>query len=107
MIATFDELAKSDGIEYRELQAYGLSLRIGSLSSEQLSEWTEAQEEDKEYAKEAGLWLLVLSLVDNDNKRIAKRDHLKWLGLFRSKADGHNSKVIEQILTLNDLTTKA
>lgn len=106
MTATFEELAANDGVEYEEIEAYGLTVRIASLTSAQIVEWTESKATDPEYDKQAGLWLLILSIVDDKNNRLPKDDHGLWLERFRNKADGDNTRVIDRILTFNDLLTK-
>ena len=105
-IATFEELEKADGIEYDTVEAYGLKLRIGSLSSEDIIKWDESKG-DPAKAREAGLRLLVISIVDENGNRVPEDQHERWLGIFRRKSDRYNSAIIQKVFDLNGLNLNA
>lgn len=102
-IATFVDLEKADGIEYVDVEAYGLLLRLGSLSSGDIIKWNESKG-DESKAREAGMRLLVMSIVEGaDHHRVPDHDVERWLEVFRRKSERYNSLVIQKVLDLNGL----
>lgn len=107
-IASFEELDKVDGIEYDAVEAYGTVVGIGSLPTSDLHEWIESNEsEDKGKKREAGLRLLVKSIVDNNHNRVSKENFEAWVAKFRAKSNKENGKVIAAALRLNGFDTEA
>lgn len=104
--ASFADLEKADGVEYDYVDAYGITVKIGSLTSADMLEWVEANE-DKDKRKQAGLRMLVKSIVDEEGNRLPGIDTPegfdKHLGVFRRKSSTGNSKVIRACLDLNGL----
>ena len=101
-LATFDQLERADGVEYENVEAYGLDLRIGSLTTIALQQW-EARKKESDFERDSGLWLIVFSLVDKQGVRLPEGVHGKWVEILRAKADKDNSNVIQAILELNNL----
>lgn len=75
------------------------SVRIGSLSGEQILEWVEKNGEAVA-GKTAGIRLLALSLVDADGKRIGTVDTATKLG---AKNAGVLTRLVNQARDLNGL----
>ena len=101
-VASFAELEQADGIEFDTVEAYGKTISIGSLSSADMFEWVESNNsEDKTVRREAGLRLLIKSIVDENRARLPKADHERWLTLFRNKSNKENGKVVAAALKLN------
>jgi len=104
-VASFEELEKADDTEYDTVEAYGITTRIGSLCSADMIEWVESND-DKDKRKEAGLRILVKSVVDEDGNRIPKDKHEHFLEVFRRKGTKSNGKMVDAILRLNGLRGK-
>lgn len=104
-IASFDEIQGADDTEYAEVEAYGKIVRIGSLNSIDMIEWADAKAGD-EGKMEAGLRLIVKSLVDADGNRVPEDKFEALLSSFRTKNARSNSKVISAALKLNGFESK-
>lgn len=105
-VATFQDLERANDTEYATVDAYGVTVEIGSLSSEDLLEWTE-DNEDPAKRKRAGLRLLVKSLVSRDEEgnpqRVTKENFDHMLRVMAGKSTNANNKVIDEALKLNGL----
>lgn len=112
---TLSELETANAVRYAEVEAYGKKrVVLGSVNSEDMIEWLEANDAEK---KEAGLRLLVKSVVevvkrDEDGtiveaKRIPKDVREDWVERFRKKDARENGKVIREALKLNGLDRAA
>jgi hypothetical protein len=101
-IASFEEIEQAESTEYDTVDVYGLTLRIGSLSSFDLLKWLE-ENEKPELRKEAGLRLAVKSLVDRDNKRVPEDKFDQMLERLRRKNAKDNGRLVEACLKLNGL----
>lgn len=102
---SFEALSQetTSGKTYQDVEAYGDLVCIGSLSSEDMIQWIE-ENEDKTKAREAGLRLLVKSIVDPDtHAHVPVDDRDRYLEIFRKKDSRENSKVIYAVLKLNGL----
>lgn len=97
-VATFAELEQANDTEYVEVEAFGKTLRLGSLNSADMMEWIEGNETEK---KNAGVTLIVKSLVDKDGKRVPKEKFDELVAAFRNKSAKSNTKVITAALKLN------
>lgn len=98
MIATFDELQQADDSDYIEVEAYGTTVRLGSLNSVDMIEWADSDNDDK---TEAGLRLIVKSLVDEHGEHVPREMFEPMLEAFRKKNARSNTKVIRAALKLN------
>lgn len=112
---SFSELETANAVRYAEVEAYGKKkVVLGSVNSEDMIEWLEANDAEK---KEAGLRLLVKSVVevvkrDTDGtileaNRIPKDAREAWVERFRKKDARENGKVIREALKLNGLDRAA
>ena len=103
MIATFEELEQVNDTEYSEVKAYGKTLRLGSLNSGDMMEWVEANDASPKRGQDAGLRLIVQSLVDKDGKRVPKEKFAAMVASFRNKSVKSNGLVIAAALLLNGM----
>lgn len=111
---SLSELVSANAVRYDEIEGYGRKVAIGSLNSEDMVEWLEANDAEK---REAGLRILVKSAVEvvarddqgriTEAKRIAKEDRDQYLEYFRKKDARENGKVIAACLKLNGLDRAA
>jgi len=101
-VASFDEIIKGKGTKYDTIDAYDLTIRLGSLSSADLLEWM-GENEDSEKQKVAGLRILVKALVDAEGNRIPEEEREKYVELFRHKDNADNNRVIHKVLEMHGL----
>ncbi len=99
-IASFDEIQKADDTAYVDVEAYGTTVRLGSLNSIDMIEWAEAKDEGKGRMA-AGMRLIVKSLVDADGGRVPEEKFEAMLASFQTKNALSNTKVINAALKLN------
>jgi hypothetical protein len=99
---SFDKVLAANDTEYDEVEAYGIKVRIGSLDSADMIEWIEDNDVPAK-KREAGLRLLVKSLVDDEGNRVPKERFEEFLESFRHKNAQANGRVIKKILVLNGL----
>lgn len=105
-ILSFDEAYEADGTEY-DTVPYGKGLlQIGTVSSADMIEWME-ENEDPAKRKEAGLRLLVKSIVNAEKQRIPESQREAALKKFAGKDARMNGTVIKRILELNGMAKKA
>ena len=104
-VASFEEIERADDIQYDYVEAYGKTVRVGSLNSDDMIEWME-EREDKEKKRTAGLRLVVRSLVDDQGNRIPKDQREGWITLLGSKDAKSNARVFVVALKLNGLSAK-
>lgn len=102
-VASLDEVLQSDGTHYTTVEAYGKTIRLGSLSSSDMLEWLE-ENDHPDKKKAAGLRILVKSIVDADGKRYEESKREDIVKVFASKDNKENSIVIAKVLELNGLT---
>lgn len=105
-VFSLDELLEANVVKYDRVEAYGGVVRIGSLSSYDIIEWTEGNS-DKAKQKYAGLRLLVKSLVDKDGRRIPEEQVEAAIEKFKAKDAQENGKVIKAVLQLNGMNVAA
>ena len=101
-IASFEDMREADGIEYDTVDAYGITVQLGSASSATMIEWSEGNN-DPAKKREAGLRLLVKSLVNDNKERVPEDKIEEMMASFRKKSSKENNKVIAKVLTLNGL----
>lgn len=103
---SFEQLKNADLVEYDTVPVYGGEQRIGSLTAAQILEWVE-ENDDPVKRKEAGLRLIVRSVVDGEDNRIPESEQDTWIGVFKNKNPRQNGILVQRILTLNGLSAKA
>lgn len=97
----------TDGKNYDTVDVYGGQVVIASLSSADMIEWLESNEDDVK-KKEAGLRLIVKSIIEEETKEsIPEGSYEEYLDAFRQKDARENGKLVKAILILNGLSTAA
>lgn len=96
------ELRKREinNVKYDYVEAYGQTIRIGSVSSADMLEWVEGNK-DETKKKVSGLRLLVKSLTDEEGNRYRAEDYDAVVKDFSEKDAQENGKVIKTALILN------
>lgn len=105
IVESLDEIEKAEDIEYAEVEGFapGRPFRIGSLTAGDLIEWSEANE--GEAKREAGLRLIVKSLVNSKNERYAASDP-KAIAVLRKKNHKVTERLVTDVLKLNGMNVK-
>jgi hypothetical protein len=102
---TIDDMLAADDTQFRYIDMRPLGwpgkARIGSLTAEDLIQWTEAN--DGKAKKTAGLRIIIKSLVDDSGRRIGREEHLNKLANKSHKAI---DAIVKEILDLNGLAVK-
>jgi len=101
-VLSLDQMLAGSDTEYElvDVPEWGGKVRIGSLTAEQMVKWTEAKTETPLDRRNAGLLLLVSSIVDADGNRIANASHV---GAFRGRSAKVLNRIIDRILKMNGL----
>lgn len=118
-VESLQDLLEVDATEYKEITTHGKrKLVIGSLTSADMFEWIDEgkdgdDKESKDKRREAGLRLLVKSLVINPKRdtegniiggnRVPETDREKVLAAFRKKDAKANGNAIAEVMRLNGL----
>lgn len=105
-VFSFDEMLAVNDTKYDTVEVFGGIQRIGTLCSADMIEWIE-DNDIPEKKREAGLRLLVKSLVDGDNNRVPVARREEFLEAYRNKDARSNGKIVRAALELNGLKTKA
>ena len=101
-VSSLEDIFGADDTKYELVEAYGKTVKIGSLSSEDMVDWIEAQV-DPASRKFAGILLLVMSLVGPDGARVPKTERAAAVELFKAKHAESNRKIIRAARHLNGL----
>jgi hypothetical protein len=98
-----DEIVEAQDIQFTEVEVpeWGGTIRLGSLDAGELINFIEAN--DGPAKRNAGLRLIIKSLVNEDNKRIGTDAHLEH---FKKKNAKVCSRLVDEILKLNGLDAK-
>lgn len=97
------EMLEANGVEYGSVQAHGITYTLGSVSSAEIMEWIEHNENPAK-RKVAGLWLLVKSLVDPvTNQRVPEDEQEAIVKIFQGKDAKNNGLIVQEALRLNGL----
>lgn len=108
-VMSLDEAQTVNDTDYDIIEdAYGKGkhLRIGSLGAKTILKWIE-DNDDPAKKKEAGLRLIVESVVDKDGNRYSEEQREAALEAFRNKNSKRNGQVVQRILKLNGLDKAA
>lgn len=93
-----DILASPNGIEYKEVEAWGKTYGLLTITAGEVLEWAAAKDQDPKAAKEAALRLLAQSFVDQDRKRLCdtpeKEDRMV------AKLRGQDSKTVNTLVSV-------
>ena len=89
------EMLEADDIEYVQVPAWGGVVRLATIDAETGSRWADTQEKDP---KNAGLIILVASMVDAEGTRIGTIEHV---AAFQRKGVATLNRLVTKALTLN------
>lgn len=104
VIGTWEELLEVDDAEYTEVPVgSGKSVRLGSISSNEMIKWIEDNGDD-EKVKTNGLVLVAKCLVDAEGKRIGKVADMLQL---RDKQPKTVKKLVDAAVALNNLVVRS
>jgi hypothetical protein len=113
--ASVDEIVASGAseVEYRIIQGFegkdGPKIRIGSVTAGDMIEFSEANENDRDAKRDAGLRLIAKSLVGPapDNIRYADGPAIaRHMAKFRTMRHKETERVVKEILDLNGMEVK-
>jgi hypothetical protein len=97
-VLSIDEILAADDVSYMTVQAWGGSVRLGSLDAGTMLDFIEAN--DGPAKRTAGIRLVIKSLVDAQGNRIGKMDMME---AFKKKNSRIFNQLVEAILILNGL----
>lgn len=100
---SIEEISNSSDIQYADVEVpeWGGTVRFGSLDAGELIDFIEAN--DGPAKRNAGIRLIIKSLVDENNNRIGTDRHLE---IFKKKSAKVCSRLVDDILRLNGLDAK-
>lgn len=102
-VASMEDILGDTTVEYADIEGInGKVMRIGSLCAEDLIEHQEANEGPAK--RNAGLRLIVKSLVDAKGERIGRSEHVERLKKVRVAV---TERILREILKLNGLGKEA
>jgi hypothetical protein len=101
-VVSLADLRKKEvnNVKYDTVEAYGTTVRIGSVSSADMLEWVEGNA-DPAKKKISGLRLLVKSVTDDTGARYQKEEYDAVVEDFKNKDAQENGKVLAKVLVLN------
>lgn len=104
-----DEIINASEVEYRDIKIFGGTVRVGSLTSDEVVDWLEGQK-TPEQRKEASADLVARSLVDAEGKRIGLDESgnplPKLVTSLRRKKHSDLEAAVRELVKLNGLTLK-
>ena len=107
-VLSLAEIEAADDLEYATIPAYkeGEFFRIRSVTAGDMVEWSGSDETKR---REAGLRLIVKSLVDGNGDRLIRanpQDEDLGVALFRKKSHKKTEQIVKAILALNGMQVK-
>jgi hypothetical protein len=104
-VLSFDEYLETPDVRYTEVETARGVVKLGSVSSDDILEWLE--ENDKvSNSKNAGLRLLVKSIINPDGSRIPKSKREDAAAALRKQDAFQNGKLVKAALDLNGVTSR-
>ena len=95
---TFDDVMSSpSGIEFREVQAWGKTYGLLSITAGEVLQWL-TDKEDPAKAKDSSLLFLARSFVDGDRKRICDTEDKETRMV--EKLRGQDSRTVNMLLSV-------
>lgn len=100
-----DTFFATDDLEYKVIPVpeWKGSVRLASLTGDQLIAWAEANSKDDGARNESGTRILIMSIVDAENKRVGSEAMIKKM-LKRNA--GIVTRLIDEAMMLNGLRPK-
>jgi hypothetical protein len=100
---SFDDLLSSNDVEYDTVVVGDKKFRIGSLTAEDFTSWTDLRDSGPEGKKLAGAILIARSLVDQAGNRIGDENRVQQLRKMRTKA---TEIFVKKIFKLNGINQR-
>lgn len=98
---TLERLKTANGFKYKEVDAYGDKVTVGTLSAADMVKWIE-EGKDEQLRVDRGLRLIVKSVCDGETKaRIPEAEREAWVEVFRQKDAKENADLVLAILEFN------
>jgi hypothetical protein len=100
---SIDDISTSSDIQYAEVEVpeWKGTVRFGTLDAGELIDFIEAN--DGPAKRNAGIRLIIKSLVDENGTRIGTDKHLE---VFKKKSAKVCSRLVDEVLRLNGLDAK-
>jgi hypothetical protein len=95
---SIEDIDSTIDTRYSEVQAWGGTIRLGSLNAGDMMEFVESNEGPAR--RTAGIRLIVKSIVDKDGRRIGEPKHIE---IFKKKDATTIAMLVNKIMELNDL----
>lgn len=105
-VLSFDEYVETPDVRYDEVETARGLVKLGTVSSDDILEWL-GENDKPENSKDAGLRLLIKSIVNPDGSRIAVAQREAALVAIRQQDALQNGKLVKAALELNGVTQKA
>ena len=104
VLSSLDQIVDTVDIEFKTIHVpkWKMSIRIGSLSAEDLISFVETNEQPKA-KRTAGIRLLVKSMVDTDGNRIGRDTDI---AILQRKNHQIVTSLIDEVMKLNGLGKK-
>jgi hypothetical protein len=99
-ILSMDEMLAAPDVQFREIEAWGGTVRLGSLTAEEMIEFVE-QNANEKARRVAGVRMIIRSLVDEAGARIGKEEHIP---LFLKKDAATTNRIVEVVMEMNGLS---
>jgi hypothetical protein len=100
-ILSIEEMLASPNTEFREVDAWGGTVRLGTLTAEEMIEFVEQNTDDKA-RRVAGIRMIVRSLVNEAGERIGTETHVP---LFLKKDAATTNRIVEVVMEMNGMRT--
>ena len=98
-VLSIEDMLSAPNTHFREVEAWGGIVRLGSLSAEELIEFVEGNEDPKS-RRVAGIRMIVRSLVDEAGARIGTEAHV---AAFLKKDAATTNRLVEAVMELNGM----
>lgn len=106
-LGTFDDVVEGpSGIEFKEVEAWGRTYGLLSITAGEALEWVEDRQDPKK-APSAGLRLLARSFVDRDRNRLCdtKDKEDRMVAVLHKKDSKTVNDLVTAVLQLNGILT--
>lgn len=98
-VLSIEDMLASPNTEFREVEAWGGTVRLGTLTAEEMIEFVEANADDKQ-RRVAGIRMIVRSLVNAEGERIGNDAHVPS---FLKKDAATTNRLVEAVMEMNGM----
>ncbi len=105
-VLSFDEYVETPDVRFDEVETARGIVKLGTVSSDDILEWLEENDKPAN-SKDAGLRLLIKSIVNEDGSRIAVANREAALVAIRKQDALQNGRLVKAALELNGVRQKA